>query len=268
MGDVKQAESVDQLRELLQTEGGEVIFTTIEKFRLQGPARSSIPVCPRARNIIVIADEAHRSQYGFTEGFARYLAEALPNAMRLGFTGTPISLSGADTVEVFGDLIHTYDIQQSQEDQATVPIYYEPRQVKLASDARPTSTRVCRRSPADARPGGHASRSKSPLGSALARRRRRAKERRRQTWRRDLLAHFLDRTATLKGKAMIVCMGAQNCVRLYEALTALPGLPRNQDRDDRQPGRRPARSGAKPGTSPPKRSAKRSRSAWSIPTTR
>src|SRR5262249_28997328 len=78
-----------------------------------------------------IADEAHRSQYGFLEGYARYLAEALPNARRLGFTGTPVSFSAADTVEVFGELIHTYDIKQSQEDRATVPIFYAPRQIKL-----------------------------------------------------------------------------------------------------------------------------------------
>ena len=79
----------------------------------------------------MIADEAHRSQYGFREGYARYLAEALPNARRIGFTGTPISFGGADTVEVFGDLIHWYDIKQSQEDKATVPIFYDPRQIPL-----------------------------------------------------------------------------------------------------------------------------------------
>ncbi len=113
-------------------EGGEVIFTTIEKFRLRTD-RGEIahPVLSERSNIIVIADEAHRSQYGFLKGFARYLADALPNARRLGFTGTPISLGSADTVEVFGDLIHTYDIRQSQEDKATVPIFYEPRQVRL-----------------------------------------------------------------------------------------------------------------------------------------
>ncbi len=106
VGDVKQADSVDDLRDLLATRGGEVIFTTIEKFRSAAPtaARSSTPCCPTRSNIIVIADEAHRSQYGFLKGFARYLAEALPNALRLGFTGTPVSLGGADTVEVFGDL--------------------------------------------------------------------------------------------------------------------------------------------------------------------
>jgi type I restriction enzyme R subunit len=89
------------------------------------------PALSDRSNIIVIADEAHCSQYGFLKRFARYLAEALPNARRIGFTGTPISFGSADTVDVFGDLMHTYDIRQSQEDNATVPIFYEPRQVRL-----------------------------------------------------------------------------------------------------------------------------------------
>ena len=130
VGDVKQAENVDGLRSLLQTAGGEVIFTTIEKFQLR-EGELLHPTLNTRPNVILIADEAHRSQYGFKEGYARYLSDALPNAMRLGFTGTPISLGGADTVQVFGDLIHTYDIRQSQDDKATVPIYYEPRQIPL-----------------------------------------------------------------------------------------------------------------------------------------
>ena len=132
VGDVKQADSIDDLRDLLQTEGGEVIFTTIEKFQLKRDlGEVEHPVLSERPNVIVIADEAHRSQYGHLKGYARYLEDALPNARRIGFTGTPISFAGADTVAVFGDLIHTYDILQSQQDKATVPIYYEPRQVKL-----------------------------------------------------------------------------------------------------------------------------------------
>ena len=101
VGDVKHADSVERLRDLLATSGGEVIFTTIEKFRLRTD-RGEIahPVLSERSNIIVIADEAHRSQYGFLKGFARYLADALPNARRLGFTGTPVSFGSADTVEV------------------------------------------------------------------------------------------------------------------------------------------------------------------------
>ena len=99
VGDVKQACSVEDLRDLLKTEGGEVIFTTIEKFRLnKEEGEIEHPVLSPRSNIIIIADEAHRTQYGFMDGYARYLAEALPNARRIGFTGTPISFSGADTV--------------------------------------------------------------------------------------------------------------------------------------------------------------------------
>jgi type I restriction enzyme R subunit len=219
VGEVQQADSVEDLRDLLQTAGGEVIFSTIEKFRL-GEGETSHPALNSRSNIILIADEAHRSQYGFAEGFARSLSEALPNAMRLGFTGTPISLSGADTVQVFGDLIHTYDIQQSQKDHATVPIYYEPRQLRLFQ-RNPALEPQFRSVTA-----GHDQQNiNQNIGrwTALA-----AITRSKEhvaTLAQDLLEHFTDRTRTLKGKALIVCMERLNCVRLYEALTVLPGCP-------------------------------------------
>lgn len=127
VGEVKQAANTTRLREHLQTGGSEVILTTIEKFRLK-PDEDEVehPVLSERSNIIIIADEAHRSQYGFETGFAGYMADALPNAKRMGFTGTPISFRGADTETVFGDVIHTYDIKQSQEDKTTVPLFYEP----------------------------------------------------------------------------------------------------------------------------------------------
>jgi len=221
VGDVKHADSVDDLREMLRTEGGEVIFSTIEKFRLKTEeGEIEHPVLSQRENIVVIADEAHRSQYGFLKGYARYLAEALPNARRLGFTGTPISFSGADTIEVFGDLIHTYDIQQSQEDKATVPIFYAPRQIKLhlakpniddalkeITDDQPISDLEARKSKWAA------------LAQAAG-----AKDRVDEL-AQDLLAHFRDRNETLQGKAMVVCMTRENCVRLYDALTAVPNCP-------------------------------------------
>jgi type I restriction enzyme, R subunit len=221
VGDVKQAKSVEDLRNLLKTEGGEVIFTTIEKFRLkkdEGEVEHPI-LSPRA-NIIIIADEAHRTQYGFIDGYARYLAEALPNALRIGFTGTPISFSGADTVGVFGDLIHTYDIRQSQEDGATKPIYYAPRQIRLhlsRADIDAALKELTENSDAT-----ELERRKSrwaALAAAAG-----AKDRVEEL-AKDLLSHFLDRTSTLAGKAMTVCMTRENCVRLYNALTALPGCP-------------------------------------------
>ena len=221
VGDVKQAGSVDDLRALLRTEGGEVIFTTVEKFRLKRDAaggETEHPVLSTRDDIIVIADEAHRSQYGFAEGYARYLAEALPNARRLGFTGTPVSLSGADTVEVFGDVIHTYDIHQSQEDKATVPIYYVPRQIKLRLGNEDIDTDV------GAITDGFDVDAKQ-FGKWTALAKAAGTTRRVEELAKTLLDHYLDRSATLKGKAMAVCMTRENCVRLYDALTALPGCP-------------------------------------------
>lgn len=225
VGDVKHAESVDDLRAMLKTEGGEVVFTTIEKFRLKtGPDGKIIevehPVLSERSNLVIIADEAHRSQYGFKEGHARYLAEALPNARRIGFTGTPISFSGADTIAVFGDLIHTYDIKQSQEDKATVPIFYLPRQIKLHLGQ--TDIDAALKEITDEQPVSDLERRKGQW-AALATAAGAAD--RVEELARDLLAHFLDRTETLAGKAMVVCMVRANCVKLFDALKNLPGCP-------------------------------------------
>lgn len=219
VGDVQQAEDVEGLRNLLQTAGGEVIFTTIEKFRLQQGEIDHPNLNARA-NVILIADEAHRSQYGFEQGFARFLSDALPNAMRLGFTGTPISLHGADTVQIFGDLIHTYDILQSQRDHATVPIFYEPRQIQLhlnREDVDELFQRIIT--------GQNSEDVNRQIGRWAALAAAARAEDRMKTLAQDMLAHYLDRSATLKGKALVVCMERETCVRLYEALTALPGCP-------------------------------------------
>lgn len=221
VGDVRQAESVQDLRRLLQGAGGEVIFTTIEKFRL-GKDEIEHPVLSERDNVIVIADEAHRSQYGFAVGYARYLSQALPNARRLGFTGTPISLSGADTVEVFGEVIHTYDIRQSQEDRATVPIYYEPRQIKLSLAKDDVDAALAEVVDDHEAEQGDVDRRRSrwaALAAAAG-----AKDRIGEL-AKDLLAHFQGRCRTLAGKVMVVCMTRQNCVRLFDALTALEGCP-------------------------------------------
>ena len=223
VGDVKQAQTTDDLRSLLQTEGGEVILATIEKFRLKKETGEvKHPVLSERSNIIIIADEAHRSQYGFKLGYARYLADALPNAMRLGFTGTPISFSYADTVQVFGEVIHTYDIEQSQKDHATVPIFYEPRQIKVRLQDSGTSVDQALQEITEGEPLDTVEKRKTKWAAlaALARADDRVKE-----LASDLLKHFLDRIATLKGKAMVVCMERENCVKVYEELTALPNCP-------------------------------------------
>lgn len=222
VGPVQHAENVDELRSLLRTQGGEVIFTTIEKFRLK-EGEVAHEVLSTRSNIIVIADEAHRSQYGFLQGYARYLGEALPNARRIGFTGTPVSFSGADTEEVFGSIIHTYDIKRSQEDKATVPIYYAPRMIRLhlgqgdvdaALREIAQGTQDLDQAEIERRKGRWAA-----LAAAAG-----AQDRVKEL-AEDLLAHFRDRTATLKGKALVVAMTRANCVRLHDALRALPDCP-------------------------------------------
>lgn len=227
VGDVKHAESREELRDLLASGGGEVIFTTIEKFSLRTDERghaleSEHPVLSTRANVVVIADEAHRSQYGFEKGCAKHLADALPNAKRLGFTATPISFGGADTVEVFGNYIHTYDIRQSQEDKATVPIWYAPRLARLhlaKADVDAGLADVVAQHPEVMTDLERKKSRWAQIAAAAG-----AKERLVEV-AKDLLAHFLDRSKTLAGKAIVVCMTRENCVRMADALRALPGCP-------------------------------------------
>ena len=128
-----QAENRADLRAKLTVESGGVVFTTIQKFfpEEKGDRMAELS---RRRNIVVIADEAHRSQYDFIDGYARHMRDALPNASFIGFTGTPIELEDANTRAVFGDYISVYDIERAVGDKATVPIYYESRLARLALD--------------------------------------------------------------------------------------------------------------------------------------
>ena len=220
VGGVHHADGVDDLRALLSSGGGDVIFTTIEKF-MRKPGEPTHPLLSERNNIIVIADEAHRSQYGFLEGYARSLRDALPRARRLGFTGTPVSLHDADTLAVFGDYIHTYDMRQSKEDGATVGIYYAPRQAALSLGAG-VDAALMKITDAAAIPAAVVEQRKAKwaalaliagagprLGMLAA----------------DLLAHFNERSRVLVGKAMVVCMTREICVKLYKALKALPQCP-------------------------------------------
>ena len=132
-----QAVNRADLRNKLKVESGGVVFTTIQKFFPEDPSAGEgdrHPLLSDRRNIVVIADEAHRSQYDFIDGFARHMRDALPNASFIGFTGTPIELEDANTRAVFGDHISIYDIQRAVEDGATVPIYYESRLARLSLD--------------------------------------------------------------------------------------------------------------------------------------
>lgn len=232
VSDVQQAASTRHLRTLLRAGAGGVVFTTIQQFGLRrGPDGKPIearhPVLSERRNIIVIADEAHRSQYGDLEGFARYMREALPNARRLGFTGTPIELTRGDTRQTFGAYIHVYDIKQSQADESTRPIYYTARQAKLHLSDADIDAALAEAVEAATGDGP------ALEGDALERRKGRwaalaalaGTQKRVAQIAADLLAHFTDRCKELPGKAMAVCMTRANCVALYDALTALPGCP-------------------------------------------
>jgi len=219
VGDIHHADTTDELRSLLATNGGGVIFTTIEKFRLKELEEGKEvkhPVLSERYNLIVMADEAHRTQYGFKDGgFAQNIRIALPNASFIGFTGTPVDGKDADTEQVFGDTIHTYDIKQAVEDGATVPIYYEPKMVPLNIKAEFTKQLE------DIEEGEDES---SQSVWAAVEDAAGATDRVKKV-AEDILTHFNARTLTLEGKAMIVCMSRRNCVKMYDALTALEGCP-------------------------------------------
>ncbi|MEZ5039742.1 MAG: type I restriction endonuclease subunit R [Saprospiraceae bacterium] len=222
VGDVQHADTTDELRSLLRNEGGGVIFTTIEKFRLKDlEAGKEIehPVLSERYNLIIMADEAHRTQYGFKEGgFAQNIRKALPNASFIGFTGTPVDSKSADTEQVFGQTIHSYDIKQAVQDGATVPIYYEPKMVPLHIKGNYTAALEAIEETEEAEEDNtHAVWAAIEDAAGATDRVQRVA--------REILTHFQSRTATLPGKAMVVCMSRKNCVKMYDALTALEGCP-------------------------------------------
>ncbi len=213
VGEVKHAESVEKLRQLLQTQGGEVIFTTIEKFRLR-ENEVKHPVLSERRNIIVIADEAHRTQYGLMDGFAYHLRKALPNASFIGFTGTPVDMADRDTQAVFGNIIHSYDIPQAQADGAIVPIYYEARLVKLHLINETVDEELVEISETEE----EAERLKAKWAAIEA---AAGTKERLADIAKDIVTHFEERTQGLFGKGMIVCMSRRICVALYDQIIKL-----------------------------------------------
>ena len=222
-----QAESRADLRNKLSVNAGGVVFTTIQKF-FPEERGDTFPTLSDRRNIVVIADEAHRSQYDFIDGYARHMRDALPNASFVGFTGTPIELEDANTRAVFGDYISIYDIQRSVADGATVPIYYESRLAKLELDEaeKPTIDPDFK---------------EATEGEEIER-----KERLKTKWAQleaivgaenrikqiaqDIVNHFEQRLEVLDGKAMVVCMSRRICVDLYQELVRL--RPDWHDDDD------------------------------------
>ena len=222
----EQAANRADLRAKLAVESGGVVFTTIQKFFPEEKGDTH-PTLSKRRNIVVIADEAHRSQYDFIDGFARHMRDALPNASFIGFTGTPIELRDASTRAVFGDYISVYDIQRAVEDQATVPIYYESRLAKLALDE-------------SEKPNIDPGFEEATEGEEVER-----KEKLKTKWAQleavvgahkrvalvaqDIVEHFEKRLEVLEGKAMVVCMSRRICVDLYRELARLRPDWRHED---------------------------------------
>jgi type I restriction enzyme R subunit len=213
-----QAETRAHLRELLSVAAGGVVFTTIHKFFPEEKGDRH-PTLSERHNVVVIADEAHRSQYDFIDGYARHMRDALPHASFIGFTGTPIELQDANTRAVFGDYISVYDIQRAVQDGATVPIYYESRLAKLALDEAE-------------RPKIDPDFEEATEGEEIER-----KEKLKTRWAqleavvgaekrmgivaRDIVEHFEKRLEAMDGKAMIVCMSRRICVELYREIVKM-----------------------------------------------
>lgn len=251
------AETRPKLRELLTNRpSGGIIFTTIQKF-MPGEDEDAFPVLSTRSNIVVICDEAHRSQYGFSAklagrpkaekpepkqmakwpeeaaetpatygstsiryGYAQHLRDGLPNATFVAFTGTPVSMEDRDTRAVFGDYVHIYDVQQAVTDGATVPIYYESRlaSLELKEEESPEIDDAVEELAED---------EEDDAAKAAQFRRWAALEKivgappRIAKVAGDLVAHFENRLAVMDGKAMVVCMSREICVHLYNAIVAL-----------------------------------------------
>jgi type I restriction enzyme, R subunit len=226
----QQAEDREHLRKLLDRPSGGVIFTTLQKFSPEEDNTTNYPALTDRRNVIVIADEAHRSQYGFrakvesktgkiSYGFAKYLRDGLPNASFIGFTGTPIEKDDVNTPAVFGDYIDIYDISRVVEDGATVPIYYESRlaRIELDENEKPKiDADVAELTEDEAASEQERLKRKWASVEALV-----GSDKRLALVAADLVKHFEDRAAALEGKAMVVCMSRRICVALHDAIVKL-----------------------------------------------
>ncbi|MBN1607182.1 MAG: type I restriction endonuclease subunit R [Polyangiaceae bacterium] len=224
--DPSQAQDRAHLRELLKVAAGGVVFTTIQKF-LPETRGDTFPLLSARQNIVVIADEAHRSQYDFIDGFARHMRDALPNASFIGFTGTPIELTDKNTRAVFGDYVSVYDIQRAVEDGATVPIYYESRLAKLElkEEEKPRlDAEFDEATEGEELEGKEKLKTKWSALEALV-----GTDRRLTLVADDLIRHFEARLEAMDGKAMVVCMSRRICVEMYKALVALRPAWHNQD---------------------------------------
>lgn len=222
-----QVESREDLREKLKVASGGIIFTTIQKF-FPEESEDKYPLLSDRSNIIVIADEAHRSQYDFIDGFARHIRDALPNASFMGFTGTPIEKKDKNTKAVFGDYIDIYDIEQAVRDGATVKIYYESRiaKIKLKESEKPKiDTRFEEVTEGEEIEFKEKLKTKWARVEALVG----ASERIKQVVA-DFINHVEKRFAAFDGKAMFVCMSRRICIDVYNEIARM--RPQWCDDDD------------------------------------
>lgn len=222
-----QADSRQKLKELLKVASGGVVFTTIQKF-LPDEKGAKFPLLSERRNIVVIADEAHRSQYDFIDGLAKHMRDALPNASFIGFTGTPIEKTDRNTIAVFGDYIDIYDIEQSVKDGATVRIYYESRLAKLELK----SEEIPKIDPQfEEATEGEEVEHKEKLKTRWARLEAIVgSEKRIKQIAKDIVNHFEERLKVMEGKGMIVCMSRRICVDLHNEIVKL--RPQWYEKDD------------------------------------
>ncbi len=224
-----QAHNRKELRQLLNREAGGVVFTTIQKFT-PGEDEDTLPVLSDRNNIIVIADEAHRSQYGLRArvresdaklvyGYAKYMRDALPNASYIGFTGTPIERDDKSTPAVFGDYVDVYDIAQAIEDHATVPIYYESRLIDLGMDE---STKKWLDSEVESLLEGEEMSRQDKLKAEWSQKEAIVgNSKRLELVAKDIVTHFEERLSALEGKAMIVTMSRRIAAELYAKIIDL-----------------------------------------------
>ena len=245
-----QADNRDDLQKVLTRPSGGVVFTTIQKFTPER-GETDYPVLTDRRNVVVIADEAHRSQYGFrakverktgeiSYGFAKYLRDALPNASFIGFTGTPIEKDDVNTPAVFGEYIDVYDINRGVEDGATVPIYYESRvaRIELDEDEKPKLDEEVAELTEDEAEGEQErlKRKWANVEAVVGAGKRLA------VVAKDLVEHFENRVIGMDGKAMIVCMSRRICVALYDEIIKL--RPKWHSGDDESGGIKIVMTGA------------------------
>lgn len=214
----RQAENREELKKLLKVASGGVIFTTIQKFFPEN-SQQSYPLLSDRKNIVVIADEAHRSQYEFISGFAKHMRDALPNASFIGFTGTPVELTDRNTRAVFGEYVDVYDVTRAVEDHATVPIYYEAR---LAKIDLPLELRDEVDYAFDELMEGEdayiieKAKSKWARLEAMV-----GSEKRIKLIAKDIVEHFENRLSVIDGKGMIVAMSRRIAVELYNEIIKL-----------------------------------------------